>query len=192
MPPYSGFWREECPERGPGLSHAHWRECLPSETHPSTDVTHRGDQCCHCELSSLNYIETRDLVEPNADVEMREAGVKPVRADHAYRWTIGGRCGQENCGRHEDDHPLILPRPSGDGCLIDHKSLNSRLLIGDKGMEWNRCPSCTDLVEPRLATGIPVGAPWGPGRSVITGRQQFRLEFIKYMADAGRPVGREQ
>ena len=38
------FWSEECPARGPGLTHAHWHKC--AEHH--TDPTHYIDQCCEC------------------------------------------------------------------------------------------------------------------------------------------------
>ena len=42
-------WEDHCPARGPGLRHAHWKEC--QSTHPGTSVHHALGQCCHCERS---------------------------------------------------------------------------------------------------------------------------------------------
>lgn len=43
----SGFWSEDCPERGPALTHAHWDKCTPA-AHPGEDGGHMPFQCCHC------------------------------------------------------------------------------------------------------------------------------------------------
>lgn len=40
---------EQCPERQPGLSHAHWDRCKPDDVHPNSSKKHSIDQCCHCE-----------------------------------------------------------------------------------------------------------------------------------------------
>lgn len=37
------FWDEDCPSRGPGLTHAHWSRCADNH-----DPVHLSDQCCHC------------------------------------------------------------------------------------------------------------------------------------------------
>lgn len=53
--PINGFWSSDCPERGPTLTHAHWRECDPQTGHPGTGEKHQWAQCCHCEHTAETW-----------------------------------------------------------------------------------------------------------------------------------------
>jgi hypothetical protein len=109
--------------------------------------------------------------------------VRRVTADHTYRWTMGGRCGE--CQGVEDDHPLIgVPDPLT-GCDIDHTSLNAKRLIGDEGEEWTTCPRCSVMVEPARAQHAPVGARYGRGRLPFTRRHMAELAVIKAAFEGG-------
>lgn len=48
-PTVRSSWTDQCPSRGAGLTHAHWRDCKPGAWHPGTQTRHLANQCCHCE-----------------------------------------------------------------------------------------------------------------------------------------------
>jgi hypothetical protein len=55
------------------------------------------------------------------------------------------------------------------GCVLDHSTIEAKLLIGDSGLRWAHCPFCNVMVEAKLAAGIDaptgaIGPAWGPGR----------------------------
>lgn len=69
---------------------------------------------------------------------------------------------------------LAAPDPMTE-CTVDHRSINTALLIGDGGWEWRRCPYCHVQVEGALRTGEVVGPAYGPGRGDMTHRLKARL-----------------
>lgn len=147
-----GDWRAECPSRGPGLFHAHWRECDPAGVHPGTDERHEWRQCCHCGQlfgDSGNDIDRLLKAEPTSE---------PVN----------------------EDEPLSLPQP-GDPCSWRHAAIAVSIpLIGENGLEWPICSNCGVPVEPQLATGELVGPQYGPGKGWVTERMRRRWAAIKY------------
>jgi hypothetical protein len=69
--------------------------------------------------------------------------------------------------------------PAGESvseCTTDHRSIDSKFLIGDEGVVRTSCPICGVMVEPRSITGTgPQGATWEKGRGELTPRQKNRL-----------------
>lgn len=131
------------------------------------------NQCCHCRGIAPDKENTPEpIVAPD----------RPPMEDHLYIWTITGHC--VRCQRTQDAHPAVMqvePREPG-SCAVDHASLRTALLINDGGLEWRRCPVCNSMIEPKLATGSPVGAPWGIGRGIITARLSKVLGFHRWRA----------
>ena len=158
------FWQQDCHKRGTALTHAHSADC--SREH---DPRHGSDQCCHCGERASSWVPT-EVLSPPVPI------VRAVARDHAYQFTIGGRCGE--CQGLEDDHPLIgIPDPMT-GCDVDHRSLRTALLIGDGGLEWASCPRCGAKVEPKMSTGFPDGKAEGRGRGYFTQRHRNELEKL--------------
>jgi len=113
-----------------------------------------------------------------------EATVSPA-TDHAYQFTIVGRCSR--CHRPEADHLQFNSIPDERGCTVDHRSIKTALLIGDGGLEWTTCPICFTPVEARMITGNgPIGPGYGPGRGSITERLARKLGFVRWLS-WGRP-----
>jgi hypothetical protein len=100
---------------------------------------------------------------------------EPV-ADHAYVFTMAGRC--LRCKLVESAHPKMLTRADPlTGCPADHNSIQPKVLIGDGGMERSRCPFCQVMVEPKAITGEgAVGNSLDRGRGVLTERLKKRLQ----------------
>lgn len=163
----NSWWLEECPARDAGLRHAHWDQCTP-EAHPGEDSGHMLNQCCHCRAIHGG------IIEPVAEMP---AGL----ADHLYIFTITGKC--VRCGRTQDAHPAILKVTAPGECQVDHASITAAHLIGDGGLEWRRCPACNRMIEPKMATGAPVGPKWGRGRGDLIERAVRRLVFVRYVFD---------
>lgn len=165
----ASFWETECYKRGPALTHSHWNQCLYSGTHPGTDEKHMADQCCHCGERAASW---RVPVTPTV------VKVSGSTKDHAYQWTMGGRCGLSGCGGVEDDHPLVVAPDKDTGCDLDHRSINTKLLIGDGGLVRSTCPRCYEQVEPAMAMHHAAGRDDGKGRGVIMPRMTKRLIFV--------------
>ena len=186
----AGWWQQDCPARGAGLTHAHWNRCDPGEVHPPDGTkmagrTHDWNMCCHCEQVSASE------KSPEADIAIPEPSDIPrggPLADHEYRWTIAGRCAR--CQRTSLDHPVFKRGVESGECSVDHNSIASKLLINDGGLERTTCPICNMQVEPKLATGQPTGVTWGPGRGSLTQRHMDKLinlvkreQFLAYLAE---------
>jgi hypothetical protein len=175
-------WSEQCPARGAGLTHAHWRECRPEHGgHPSTDPTteyagrhHAYDQCCHCE----------ERIERAATPA--EQPVQAIR-DHAYLPTMSGWCAK--CRQPQNQHEAQVHLPSRGAieeqadafglpipCTVDHNAITRKLLIGDEGYQWTSCPSCRVQLEGKLYTGNYTGRNVGHGRGEATPRFLKRVE----------------
>jgi len=157
MDPQRGWWGEQCPGRGDGLSHAHDVQCTDG---------HALSQCCECG----RFSEDRSPVP--------EAQVVTEVYDHGYIPTLGGRCGRHGCGQPAAVHkPLALNKtPDANDCTVDHNSIDTKRLLGDSGYEWTRCPMCFLMVEPKAVTGNgPEGNPNRIGRGDLTGSLQRRL-----------------
>ena len=77
-----------------------------------------------------------------------------------------------------DSMPLAI-QPAG--CQFAHES-RARLtpLIGENGLEWPTCPFCHVYIEPKLATGGPIGQPDGIGRGWVSPRTKARWNNIAY------------
>lgn len=69
---------------------------------------------------------------------------------------------------------LEVPDPMT-GCVLDHKTIDTNLLLGDGGLRWVRCPFCNVMVEGALATGEVTGPAYGPGRGEWVARKLDRL-----------------
>lgn len=157
-------WREDCPKRGAALKHAHWSDCRPPAVHPGTDEVHEYRQCCHC--LGMFADEKQD---PNADVEMREAGIPPeaeVADDPGYASTAPGVTA---------DEPDIPPFDADCG----HKVLVDTPLVGDDGLEWPTCGDCGVMKEPKLALGYPVGPADSPSRGWVSPRIKAKWETVR-------------
>lgn len=69
-----GVFRDQCPARGAGLSHAHWTRCRPPAPHPNDSSTefsgrvHGPLQCCHCE-ETLELESAAPKPEPEPEPE---------------------------------------------------------------------------------------------------------------------------
>lgn len=143
------FWNDDCPERGPGLTHAHWNKCHPDRTHPGTDVSHDYGQCCHCEHTAQSWAYEQELFANLVDV---------------------------------DSLPLALANT----CDIEHERyVETGHRIGDEGAEFAHCPGCLVFLEPKMATGTPVGPAWGPGRGWVNPRMKKRWEAIAFRVRQG-------
>jgi hypothetical protein len=168
-PNRSAFWKEQCPQRGAGLTHRHVMDC----------PNHVFDECCECELTAAVW-------EARREMELREAGLVSDAPDHLYVYTITGRCGHRGCGRHSGAHPVTLLDKADPltECRLDHSSVPNRgLLIGKPdGAERQRCQMCGVMIEPKLATGVPDGPAHGKGRGPIMDRLSKRLGFIAWLA----------
>lgn len=180
-------WKDQCPARGAGLTHAHWRECIPSQGgHPQSDPTteyagrmHQFAQCCHCE-------EKIDPAVTATVAEQSEQPVQPIR-DHAYLSTVAGWCAK--CRQPQDQHEAKVHLPNRDAvaeqaevfalpipCTVDHQSITRKLLIGDNGYQWTTCPSCGVQLEGHLYTGAYSNREYGHGRGEATPRFLKRVE----------------
>lgn len=163
----ASWWDQDCPKRGAALSHAHWNVCDPQGVHPADGTamagrTHQLNQCCHCE----------QLAEKSQEAEAIAMSQEPPRQgqlqDHPYQWTIAGRC--LRCQKTRLDHPVFKRGAESGECSVDHTSIASKLLVNDGGLERTTCPICNMQVEPKMATGQPVGKPSGRGRGDLTQR----------------------
>lgn len=185
------FWSQDCPERGPALTHAHWSNCDPRGVHPKDPTgnggkQHASNQCCHCEMTSEQWHAER----AKADIVIRETET----ADHLYVFTITGKCNR--CQRTQDVHPTVVKAApmerTEDGqvvCNVDHNSINAvTLLIVDGGLERRKCPACTVMVEPKMATGEPIGKADGIGRGWVSPRMRARWEAIAQRVASGKLV----
>lgn len=67
--PERGWWGEQCPQRGPALSHAHSSEC--------GEPAHNG-RCCHC-LARPGERPSASAVPPpiNVNERLRDLGFLP-------------------------------------------------------------------------------------------------------------------
>lgn len=120
----SEWWSEECPERGPGLSHAHWNRCDPNGYHPGTDESHYYDQCCHC---------------------MQRSSVRPGE-EHTCVANGAGRCTICAAPIIKEDKPLTEP---DDDMLVEPKAVTGHGPTGNaKGQGRGEL---TDWDKKRLA-----------------------------------------
>jgi hypothetical protein len=100
---------------------------------------------------------------------------RPDTIAHNFVFTMAGRCAI--CQRLEAEHLVLMDQPDPmTGCPADHKSISAALLIGERGLEWRRCPYCSVMVEGALRTGEVTGVPYGPGRGSLTERLRKRLQ----------------
>lgn len=167
------FWSEHCDARmGHDLKHVHERDCPDG---------HVPGQCCECgRMASAWTGGTTTPAERRSD------------QPHKYRFTVTGRCAE--CNQTESQHLIELPEPVG-GCTVDHNSITTRFLIGDKGNRWSSCPMCDTQVEPRTAKGrwegdkyVPgemEGRRFGRGRMPFTQRHWDELARIKAAFEGG-------
>lgn len=112
---------------------------------------HAADECCHCGHTAQTWAMLQSLVA--------DTTVIPPAA--------------------EDDKPLELEQaPRFGNCSYGHSS--TKQLIGDKGLEWEKCAGCGVYKEPKAATGGPIGSVDGIGRGWISPRSQARWTGIAY------------
>lgn len=121
------FWSDECPQRGPGLTHAHWTQCDPNKGgHPGSIARHTWGQCCHCEHTEASWLRLHP-----ADVIVQQ--VAPPVTGAPAQCTVSG-------GKHKPavSTPLIgengLEWPSCSSCGVQMEpSLATGALTGP---EW--------------------------------------------------------
>lgn len=93
--------------------------------------------------------------------------------DHAYVFTIAGRCGRHGCEQPEVAHAKLLSKVAAAGeCPVDHASITTSRLIGDGGIELSRCPQCGRQIEPKMTNRHEYVKRW------MSPREQARLTFI--------------
>jgi hypothetical protein len=100
---------------------------------------------------------------------------KTMQADHAFVFSITGQC--VRCQKREDAHPKLRadgPDPMTE-CPVDHRSIQTTMLIGDGGWEWRRCPFCHHQVEPYFPSIGAQGPLGGKGRGELTTSMKKRL-----------------
>jgi hypothetical protein len=80
-----------CPQRGPGLSHAHASDCIPQNGHPRTGVRHEWNECCHCGIvvgAPPTTIRTSGEPEPlpplDVTARLRQLGLLPTVKDFPF------------------------------------------------------------------------------------------------------------
>jgi len=106
---------------------------------------HTDDMCCECGLTPDTDVPTVRPA-PAPTIVPPVAVVKEITAGYV---------------KFED-------------CPADHRSINTALLIGEKGLEWRRCPMCNTMIEGALRTGVLEGPNYGPGRLPMTSRMWSR------------------
>lgn len=167
-----GWWTQQCPARGPGLSHAHWSHCNPDSGHPHDESGNEGnhhgwDMCCSCEMTAA----TEAAAKPS------QPAIERALEEHAYVFTIMGRC--QRCGRTSPEHIQIDHAVPPGKCPVRHDSITQKgLSIGDEGLQWKTCPSCLTQIEPRMSLGEPQGRADGIGRGWVSPRMRRRWENI--------------
>jgi hypothetical protein len=67
-------WDEQCPERMPGLTHAHDRDCL--EVH---EPPHSLGQCCECE--AVRFIPPAMMSGPEVRARVEALGLTPAEPE---------------------------------------------------------------------------------------------------------------
>jgi len=137
------FWRLECEERGPALTHVHGAG-------PNCErYVHSECPCRFCGMTPLDWSrQTDDVVKTDL--------VDP------------------------DSLPLALPQSE---CGYRHESIVSKsLLINDDGAERRACVGCGVMLEPKLATGGPIGAHYGIGRGWSSPRTKFKWMAVAHRA----------
>lgn len=104
------------------------------------------------------------------------------KADHLYIPTVTGHCARKLCGRKQEAHPVVMRLAEPDpvtGCVVDHNTLPVSVnLFVDRDAEMMtraQCVVCSVMLEPKMATGIPVGRADDPGRGDLTERMKKRL-----------------
>lgn len=169
-------WNDQCPERGPGLSHAHWKDCNPGagghpeDGGPRVGAHHDWSSCCHCEQRITGTPQPPSASE----------GEHPT-VEHKYIPTMVGVC--LRCRLPLNAHPIFLAEGAAveqaeefglpEDCKFDHKTLSPKLLIGDEGYVWTSCPGCGVVLEPALAKQ-EYPRKWGPGRGNLSPREAQR------------------
>jgi hypothetical protein len=142
-----GLWAEECPKRGPALTHAHWIDC--QGLHPGTGEMHFGDQCCHC------LARARDWRAHNEPASADNALV-PVDVTERMRMLgfAGAYAGADNPQPTEQDTGMEDIRPE-EPVVAEHTD--------------------ETLIEPKAITGLgPQGNPNRIGRGAFTARDAWR------------------
>lgn len=151
----------DCPERGPALSH----------------TNSASGKCRHCGVAL-----TTEKPEPKPD----EPEAKSEMVDHQYAFTVAGKCAI--CGQTTDVHPRYLTDQPEGACVVDHKSIVTKMGVGNFGLQWSRCPNCEQMVEPKMAMGEPHGNPDGVGRGWLSPRTQRKLTDISKRIESGALV----
>lgn len=146
------FWAQDCGARGPALRHTHG-ECIDPER-----KRHEECPCRHCGLTPSRwlYLLQHDL---------REAGVTPEEVAAVV---------------DPDSLPLEMEQPGEQYCGWDHKSWSKSEL--DKTKSWPTCPNCNVPIEPKMATGEPIGPMWGSGRGWVSPRMKRRWSAVAHRA----------
>lgn len=148
------YFRNQCPARGYGLTHTQNMRARPDGS------------CMDCGTELHNNPPTG--VPESAKEAERLPEVYADVYDHKYVFSITGRCAR--CGKVELRHAEWVTGVEPGECAVDHASIRP----------WTSCLICFQVIEPKLATGKPVGPPDRPGRGILTERQKGRLNFHAY------------
>lgn len=170
------WWREQCPERGAGLSHAHWSKCdgvHMADGTPMAGREHSWEMCCHCEMTFAMVQEMRD--------EMRLVGLEPGPVTSVPV--------EPPMAALNDDVPLGT-------CKADHSKMGMKV-VRDGVVSWQECVLCGVQIEPKRATGQLPGPKVALGTGDLTKGQMAKLaglrakeRFLDWLA-AGRPPREE-
>lgn len=142
----------QCPSRGPGLTH----------------VTNGSNRCESCrEIVSFTPPKGIPPTATQASTG-KPAKVWATIYDHLYVMAVTGRCLHANCGEVKEAHATYLIGVKAWECTVNHEGVEP----------YTQCYICRMVVEPKEATGSPVGPHHGRGRFPFIQRHYAELERI--------------
>lgn len=136
------FWQEECPARGPALTHTHWNQCTP-QAHPGEESGHYPFQCCHCRgmdpsaRGTVLVVQMPPTLEQHIRAQLASLGI-------TGSWGPGDVPEQPASDEHTDDE-LVEPR------MITGEGPKGRL---DGEGRWHLPGQLTERDQRRIANYV--------------------------------------
>ena len=126
-------WRgEQCPKRGPGLSHT-----------MATYSFSAGSTCREC--GAVLHSQPPEGVPSGASEADTGRAQYATIFDHKYVFSITGLCSRANCRQPQDSHADFRVLAKSEDCVVDHRSVQP----------WAECNICKEIVEPAMVTKPP-------------------------------------